>query len=126
MKKNPVLIKNKSDVPGFLAGDHTEIQEILHPKNDFLEISYSLALATLEPGKCSLPHILHNSSELYIIVKGKGRVFIDQGEEEVGEGQIVFIPKGVEQWIENIGDSRLEFYCIVSPPWSEEQEEISN
>jgi mannose-6-phosphate isomerase-like protein (cupin superfamily) len=119
-----MIVKDKKEITSFLAGDHTQIQEILHPKNDPVDLNYSLALATLEPGKRSLPHILHKSSELYLITKGKGRVFVGGQQQEVGEGQVVLIPQGVEQWIENIGDTPLEFYCVVSPPWSEEQEEI--
>jgi len=119
-----MIVKNKADVPSFLAGDHTQIQEVLHPKNDDIALSYSLAFATLEPGKSSLPHILHKSSELYIILKGTGKVRVGEEVKTVGEGQIVLIPAGVEQWIENIGRGPLEFYCVVSPPWSEEQEVV--
>ncbi len=119
-----MFIKDKAAVTSFLAGDHTVIQEILHPKNDPVELNYSLAYARLDPGHHSLPHILENSSELYIIVKGKGRVSIGGKKQEVGEGQVVFIPAGEEQWIENTGRNQLEFYCVVSPPWSAEQEII--
>ncbi len=119
-----MLIKNKAEVARFLAGDHTEIQEVLHPKNDSIELPYSLAFATLAPGHRSLPHILKKSSELYIIIKGKGRVSIGGKTQEVGEGHIVFIPAGEEQWIENVGEDALEFYCVVTPPWSAEQEVV--
>ncbi len=119
-----MLIKTTKEVPRFLAGDHTLIQEVLHPKNDPVKLNYSLAFATLEPGKSSLPHTLHQSSELYVITKGKARVHIGKELAQVGQGQVVLIPAGEEQWIENIGEGLLEFYCIVSPPWSEDQEEV--
>ncbi len=119
-----MIVKNQQDIPQFLAGDHTIIQEVLHPKNDQIDLAYSLAFARLEPGKSSLPHILHQSSELYVITKGIGLARVGEEEQTVGEGSVVLIPAGQKQWIENVGDHMLEFYCIVSPPWSKDQEEI--
>ncbi len=119
-----MLKKELNDIPAFTAGDDTLIREVLHPKNDGLPLNYSLAYATLEPGQASLPHILHKSSEVYIIRKGRGRAFIGGESAKLEPGQLAFIPAGVEQYIENIGEGPLEFWCIVSPPWSGEDEVV--
>ncbi|MCO6477791.1 MAG: cupin domain-containing protein [Phaeodactylibacter sp.] len=117
-----MIKKNTQNIRPFTAGDDTLIREVLHPKNDGLELGYSLAYATLEPGQASLPHILRSSTELYIIQKGRGRAFIGREVAEALPGDVLFIPVGARQYIENIGEGRLEFWCVVSPPWKKEDE----
>ncbi|MCB0559366.1 MAG: cupin domain-containing protein [Phaeodactylibacter sp.] len=119
---NKIIKKSIHNVPAFTAGDETLIREVLHPKNDGLSLGYSLAFATLEPGQASLPHILRDSSEVYVVQKGRGRAFIGEETAEAGPGDVIFIPAGARQYIKNTGEQTLEFWCIVSPPWSEEDE----
>jgi mannose-6-phosphate isomerase-like protein (cupin superfamily) len=116
-----MLIKTIQDIPSFIAGDKTIIKEVLHPKNDAANINYSLAHATVNIGEKSIPHKL-KSSEVYIILNGKGKVHIDDSEAIIEKGQLVFIPQAALQWIENIGDTTLDFLCIVEPSWKAEDE----
>ena len=118
-----MLVKNINAIPSFLAGDLTTIKEVLHPKNDEIKMSYSLAHATLAAGTASIPHILHGS-EVYIILEGEGKVFIDDESKVLTVGDMVFIPPKAVQYIENIGSTDLKFICIVDPAWKEEEEEI--
>ncbi len=111
-----MLIKTIADIPSFIAGDKTIIKEVLHPKNDAAQINYSLAHATVNVGEKSIPHKL-KSTEVYIILNGKGKVHIDEEEAIIQAGQLVFIPAKALQWIENIGDTSLDFLCIVEPSW---------
>ena len=64
--------KSLSDIPSFIAGDKTIIKEFVHPKNDVVDVNYSLAHAMVEVGKASEPHILTKSSELYVVLEGEG------------------------------------------------------
>ena len=118
------MIKKSTLLPAFLAGDLTQIKELLHPKNDGIELSYSLALATLEADESSLPHRLVKSSEVYFLLEGNGEMHLDEQEKEVTAGDLVFIPANALQFIKNTGVGRLSFLCIVSPPWSPEEEVI--
>ncbi len=106
------------------AGDGTYIKELLSPKRDKVKTGYSLAIATVKKGGTSLAHRLKSSSEVYIIIKGTGLIHIAEEVMEVLEGQIVYIPPGSIQYIENIGSGDLVFYCIVDPPWSQEDDEV--
>ncbi|MEL7121131.1 MAG: cupin domain-containing protein [Bacteroidota bacterium] len=117
-----MFVKSINKITSFTAGDETIIKEVFHPKNDQIESSYSLAHASLDVGASSLPHILKKSSEMYVIVKGNGLVRVGEEERAVEVGDVVLIPAGINQWIENTGTEMLEFYCIVSPPWSEDDE----
>ena len=87
-----MIVKNIKDVESFIAGDGTKLQEVLHPKNDKVALSYSLAKASLGPGEASDPHILKTSSELYVIEKGRGRAFVGKEVIEIAPGDIVLVP----------------------------------
>ena len=116
--------KSTKSVASFIAGDLTIIKELLSPTNDGVGINYSLAHATVEVGRESIPHILHKSSELYYILKGVGEAFIEQKSYILEKGDYLLIPAGANQYIKNIGNEDLDFLCIVSPPWTIEQEEV--
>lgn len=116
--------KSLKDIPSFVAGDKTLIQEFVHPKNDNVDLAYSLAHAIVTVGESSEPHILKTNSELYIILEGEGEIYIGDDKAILRGGDTALVPKGVMQWIKNIGEVDLKFYVIVSPPWSAEEEDI--
>jgi mannose-6-phosphate isomerase-like protein (cupin superfamily) len=120
------IYKNAAAVPSFKAGDDTQIREVLHPKNDGQDFGFSLALASLEAGEASKPHILHGRSETYILRSGQGRAYIGGQAIDLQAGEVVFIPPGEEQYIENTGQATLTFWCVVCPPWSAETEEVGD
>lgn len=107
--------------PEFTAGDKTTLRQLLHPHTHKLPINFSMAHARLAVGKKSLPHRL-DSTEVYYILQGKGRMHIDDENETVQVGDTVYIPPKSRQFIENIGSEKLVFICVVSPEWREENE----
>jgi mannose-6-phosphate isomerase-like protein (cupin superfamily) len=121
---NKVIHKHLQEVNEFLAGDHTRLREVLHPANDGVELPYSLAHAFLEPGTSSLPHRLEKSDEAYFFLNGEGILTIDDQQHHVKAGDLVLVPAGALQHLENTGQDQLTFLCIVSPPWSEAEEKV--
>lgn len=119
-----MFIKSIKDTPSFLAGDHTQIREILHPNNDPIPLNYSLAHATVGVGAASLPHILKRSSEVYVILQGEGEMYIDGQTAPLKTGDLLYVPAGANQHIVNTGTVELQFLCIVDPPWAEQDEEV--
>jgi mannose-6-phosphate isomerase-like protein (cupin superfamily) len=118
-----VLTKSLSDCQEILAGDKTILRELLHPDRDPAAIGYSLAHAKLARGRASLPHRL-KTAEVYYFLGGQGRMHVDGETAEVGPGQVLYIPPGAVQYVENTGDGDLVFLCIVDPAWRAEDEEI--
>lgn len=116
-----MLIKHESDCAEIIANDGCRLRELLHPERDAAEISYSMAIAYVEPGKSTYKHFLRQT-EVYYIVQGIGRVHIGDEAQEVNVGDAVVIPKNKEQWIENVGANNLVFAVIVSPPWRAEDD----
>ena len=111
------------DIKEFTAGDATFIREILHPKNEGIDLPYSLAFGSLDIGESSIPHVLQNQ-ELYYILNGKAEIHVGDEIIEVNAHEVLLIQKNIRQFVRNLGDETLTFLCIVSPPWMEEQEEI--
>jgi mannose-6-phosphate isomerase-like protein (cupin superfamily) len=56
------------------------------------------------------------SEQAYVIVRGRGRMTVDDEEQEVGPGTLVFIPAGASHAIESIGDEPILFLTVTSPP----------
>ncbi len=111
-------------MPCFLAGDHTHLRELLHPKSCDAETLFSLAHAYLKVGEKSLSHRLKNSSETYFILEGTGEITIEGETFSISKNDTAFVPPNAYQWVRNTGNVPLSFLCIVSPPWSAENEEV--
>ena len=105
------------------AADYSCLREILHPERDPVDVRYSLAHASVGPGKASLRHRLA-TVEVYYVLLGAGVMHVADEATIVGPGHTVVIPAGAEQWIENTSDHALEFLCIVDPAWREQDEEV--
>ena len=118
-----MFVKYLKDCGEFIAGDDSILREILHPEKAGVSIHYSLAHAKVAVGKKTKPHKL-KSSELYYVIEGQGLMHIDQETFEVGPDFTIYIPPDSVQYIENIGNSDLNFLCIVDPAWRQEDEDV--
>ena len=107
----------------FMAGDGTQLRELLHPDKQAVDLRYSLAHATLPPGETSAPHSL-TTSEVYYIIGGIGEMHIDDDTQLVQVGDAIYIPPNAKQFIYNCGTELLIFICIVDPAWRKEDETI--
>ena len=116
-----MLKKSERDCPSFVANDGCDIRELLHPKNDDVDLGFSLAIAEVAVGARTYIHRLAQS-EVYFVIAGDGVAHVGDESSSVGVGDAVFIPPGKRQWIENTGDRPLKFAAIVSPPWRAEDD----
>jgi len=118
-----MLIVDLKNCKPFAAGDGTALKEMFHPGKQGVSFRYSLAHATLKPGASSVKHRL-KTSEVYYLLKGRGRLHIGAESAIVYAGQAVYIPPGSVQYIENTGKTRLEFLCVVDPAWKKQDEDV--
>lgn len=118
-----MLIRRLKDCAQFIAGDDSVLCELLHPGKSDVQIRYSLAHATVRRGERTRAHRLR-TTELYYILEGQGRMYIDDQTAEVTVDSAVYIPPGSIQHIENTGPDDLVFLCIVDPAWRKEDEEV--
>lgn len=113
-----MFIKHLHDCNEFTANDGCRIRELLHPKNDAIELPFSIAIAVVNAGQHTWKHRL-DRDEHYYILSGKGVMYIDDESAEVVPDDLVYIPANAIQWIENTGNKPLRFMAIVNPPWDE-------
>jgi mannose-6-phosphate isomerase-like protein (cupin superfamily) len=118
-----MFIMDLNECEEIVAGDETILRELLHPEKADLKIRYSLAHASVKPGRSSLPHRL-KTSEVYYILEGEGIMHVDDESAAVHSGQVVYVPPNSNQHIGNTGNSDLKFLCIVDPAWQPEDEEV--
>jgi mannose-6-phosphate isomerase-like protein (cupin superfamily) len=105
------------------------LREVLTPEGCFIyencgistgDSTVSIARARIEPGVTTKAHHLDGIQEIYLIVKGKGRVDIEGLKSaEVVQGDIVVIPFGKSQQITNVGKMDLIFYCVCTPSFTQ-------
>jgi mannose-6-phosphate isomerase-like protein (cupin superfamily) len=118
-----MLIRKLLNCPEFVAGDGTQLRELLHPDKQDIALRYSLAHAIVPVGQVSIPHAL-TTSEVYYILSGQGTMHIDDESRVVEAGDAVYIPPQARQYIHNTGSEPLVFICIVDPAWQKEDETV--
>ena len=80
------------------------------------DAAVSIAQARVEPGVCTRWHRLHGIAERYVLLAGRGHVEVgDAPGEEVGPGDVVYIPPGCRQRIRCLGDAPLVFLAVCTP-----------
>ena len=108
------IIKTKS-LKEYLTPERCYITENLSSEK------VSIARARVEPGVTTAPHHLEGTDEIYIIIKGTGKVFVGNLEPtDVTIGDVVAIPAGKSQHIANVGKTDLIFYCVCTPRFTAE------
>jgi mannose-6-phosphate isomerase-like protein (cupin superfamily) len=70
------------------------------------------------PGAEQRAHSHEEAEQVYVIVRGRGRMEVAGDVEEVGEGDLVFIPPATQHGIVNDGPETLVYVSAVSPPVS--------
>ena len=94
---------------------------ILELSNSPEDQAVSIARARVQPGVRTRLHRLKGIAERYLILEGRGHVEVgDLPAGEVGPGDVVWIPPGCPQRIENIGDRDLVFLAFCTPRFTPE------
>jgi mannose-6-phosphate isomerase-like protein (cupin superfamily) len=70
------------------------------------------------PGAEQRAHSHEDAEQVYVIVRGRGRMQVAGDVEEVGEGDLVFIPPATQHGIVNDGTESLVYVSAASPPVS--------
>lgn len=110
----PKIVKNKS------------LNEYLTPERCFIAENYSteavsVARARVKAGVTTVAHHLRGIEEIYLITSGNGKVTVGNLQPvDVEAGDVIVIPAGTSQRINNTGSTDLVFYCICTPRFMED------
>jgi mannose-6-phosphate isomerase-like protein (cupin superfamily) len=103
--------------PAFDTAERCTITEILNlPESP----EASLALARVAPGVTTRLHAVAGTVERYVILRGQGIVEVAGVTAPVSAGDRVLIPAGAPQRITNTGGEALEFHCLCTPRFRQE------
>lgn len=98
---------------GFDTEERCHINELLNTQE---QAECSIAQATVAPGVTTQLHAVKDTIERYVILQGRGQVYINHKvAENVLPGDTVIIPAGIAQKIANTGTEELVFLCICTP-----------
>ena len=75
----------------------------------------NIALILLIQYSISLAQIIHVSND---------KNSIQEALDTCSAGDTVLVPPGAKQFVKNTGQEELQFYCIVSPPWKDENDKL--
>jgi len=70
------------------------------------------------PGSQQPLHSHRGSEQVYVIVRGQGRMIVAGEEQAVEPGSLIFIPPGAEHAIYNPGSEPLVFVSAAAPPFA--------
>ena len=88
--------------------------------NSSADPGLSVARVRVRSGDRTVWHRLEDTTERYVILEGSGRVEIDGLEPaRVSVGDVVLIPAGCRQRIQNTGDKDLIFLALCTPRFVE-------
>lgn len=94
-----------------------QISYLLLAPGQFGSASMAITLVEGDPGSEQPMHGHPNAEQVYVIVAGNGVMRVDDEEQEVGPGTLVFIPPGAKHAIRNVGRTPLTYVSATSPPF---------
>ncbi len=69
----------------------------------------------LEAGQEQKVHAHHEEDKIYYVLSGRGTFIVDDEEQDLDEGQIVFAPAGSNHGVRNTSGERLTALVFMTP-----------
>ncbi len=89
---------------------------LISPKKSKTE-NFSVCIIRVPANQTVHPAHSHpHGEEVIYIIKGKGRVMVNDEVNEVKEGMAVFFPPGSVHMLQNTEKKELKVICFFSPP----------
>ncbi len=105
-----------------MKGFNSNIEQDTLDNDNFRKVLYTgkhsqLVVMTLVPGE-EIGLETHKENDQFLRFEGgDGKVFIDDNEYDVSDGDAVIVPAGAKHNVVNTSDSeKLKLYTIYSPP----------
>ncbi len=90
------------------------VSHILWHAGDLPETRLTVTWVDVAPGSGQRPHS-HAPEQVYVIVRGRGRMKVGDEERLVVEGDLIYIPPDTKHGIENLADEVLTYLSAASP-----------
>ncbi len=90
------------------------VSHILLHEGDVPGARLAVTWVDVAPGSGQRPHE-HAPEQVYVVVRGRGRMRVGDEERAVDEGDAIFIPPGVVHGIENASEEVLIYVSAATP-----------
>jgi oxalate decarboxylase/phosphoglucose isomerase-like protein (cupin superfamily) len=80
---------------------------------------FSAGVVQLEPGKGHELHTHPDSEEILFVINGRGEQTVAGETRDIGPGEMVYVPAGVEHGTINTTWETLQLLAVYSPPGPE-------
>ena len=94
--------------------DGTATQYRLFQEDEFLSTIRGIVANIINPGEAMKPHQHENVEHVYFILSGVGIVRIGDEEQEVREGDAIYMPPRLTHNLRNTGTYPLRFLGITA------------
>ena len=94
-----------------------QVSYLLLAPGQFGSTRMAITMVHGEPGSEQPMHSHPEAEQVYVVVAGTGLMRVNDDEEEVGPGTLVFIPPGAKHSILNTGSDPLAYVSATSPPF---------
>ncbi|MBU0493026.1 MAG: cupin domain-containing protein [Chloroflexi bacterium] len=93
------------------------VRELASPKLGGL-LHHSVAESVIPPGGSTIPHHHQAGEEVYVVVRGQGRITLGAETCDVGPGHAISIRPDTFHQLVNTGDEDLVILCTCAPAFS--------
>jgi mannose-6-phosphate isomerase-like protein (cupin superfamily) len=90
------------------------VSHILLDAGDPPETRLTVTWVDVGPGSEQIPHS-HAPEQVYVVVRGRGKVKVGDEERLVVEGDLIYIPPETLHGIENLSDEVLTYVSAATP-----------
>ncbi len=94
-----------------------QVSYLLLAPGQFGSTRMAITMVHGEPGSEQPMHSHPEAEQVYVVVAGTGLMRVNDEEQEVSPGTLVFIPPGAEHSIRNTGSVSLVYVSATSPPF---------
>jgi mannose-6-phosphate isomerase-like protein (cupin superfamily) len=90
------------------------VSHILLHEGDLPETRLTVTWVDVAPGSGQRPHS-HTPEQVYVVVRGQGKIKVGDEELLVVEGDLNYIPPGTLHGIQNLSDQVLTYVSAATP-----------
>jgi len=113
MEQPGVKVLKRTDGVPFTMGDGKN-RRLLYPEMG--STSITLNYAEHAPGVTFTPHLHEDSTDVIIVLKGRGQIVSNDDIVQFEAGDVLYVPPGVYHGTTNTGDETLVMYSLQAPP----------
>ncbi len=102
-------------------GYKSNIESLTQENENFRKVLYTgektqLVLMSLKPREEIGEEVHDENDQFFRFEAGQGKVVINETVYEVGDGDVVIVPRGAKHNVINTGEADLKLYTLYSPP----------